>query len=450
MASKDITIQSVFDSVPRVSSYQYWICTICFLVVFLESFDQTIIGVTVPKIADFLHTTPGALGYAMSASLAGSIVGAVVLGMLADRFGRKWMLFLCAVLFGLFTLLTIFITNVGQLALFRFIAGIGIGGAVPNAVAFGSEYAPSRLRKTFAATMYAGAPVGATLAGLVAAYFIPHYGWQSLFLLGGIVPLIIALITLGFLPESLEFLASKSKNQQRIRKTVLRVAPAIGKDQDYRFTTSEVKLPGVPAKHLFTGGRALTTILLWIAMAGGLYLLYVLVSWAPTLLHKSGATVVQYSIAFAALNFGAAISFVSVGRLMDMGNPFRILQVAYILSFLSLVVFGLLAGGSLLTVAAISVVCGFFVNGSFAGLLAIATVSYPSDIRGTAIGWAYAIAKFGGMLAPVVGGFLLTLGWTVRGICGVNALVALLVALVILILGGRVAAYVTSPKRQAA
>ena len=99
MGNKDITIQSVFDSIPRVSSYQYWICTICFLVVFLESFDQTIIGVAVPKIAEFLHSKPSALGFAMSASLAGSIFGAVVLGMLADRFGRKWMLFLCAVLF---------------------------------------------------------------------------------------------------------------------------------------------------------------------------------------------------------------------------------------------------------------------------------------------------------------------------------------------------------------
>jgi AAHS family 4-hydroxybenzoate transporter-like MFS transporter len=253
-----------------------------------------------------------------------------------------------------------------------------------------------------------------------------------------------------FLPESLEFLASKGSNQQKIRKVVTRVAPAIGRDQDYRFTLSEVKLPGVPAKHLFTGGRALTTILLWIAMAGGLYLLYVLVSWAPTLLHKSGATVVQYSIAFAALNFGAAIGFFLVGRLMDMGNPFRILQIAYILSFLSLVVFGMLAGGLLLTVAAISVICGFFVNGSSAGLLAVATVSYPADIRGTAVGWAYAVAKFGGMLAPVVGGFLLTLGWTVRSICGVNALVALLVALLVLILGARVAVYVTSPKLSAA
>ena len=143
MGNKEITIQNVFDSIPRVSAYQYWICTLCFLFVFLESFDQTIIGVAVPKIADFLHTKPGALGFAMSASLAGSIVGAVVLGMLADRFGRKWMLFLCAVLFGLFTLLTVFISSVEQLAIYRFFAGIGIGGAVPNAVAFGSEYAPS-------------------------------------------------------------------------------------------------------------------------------------------------------------------------------------------------------------------------------------------------------------------------------------------------------------------
>jgi AAHS family 4-hydroxybenzoate transporter-like MFS transporter len=442
VANKEITIQNVFDSVPRVSPYQVWICAICFFTVFLESFDQTIIGVAVPSIATFLKSKPAVLGVAMSASLAGAIFGAVVLGMLADRFGRKWMAILCAALFGLFTLFTVWITNVGQLTVFRFFAGIGIGGAVPNALAYGSEYAPSRLRKTFAATMYAGAPVGAMVAGFIAAYFIPHFGWQSLFLAGGIVPLIIALIVMAFLPESLEFLAGRGGKQERIRKTVARIAPAVAADKDYNFIATQKKHKGAAVKHLFTEGRLLNTIILWFAMGGGLYLLYVLVSWAPTLLKKSGATVVQYSLAFAFLNIGSAIASVTLGRVMDKTNPFRALQIAYIFACMSLVSFGLVAGSSLLTVACMSVVAGFFVNGSNTGLLALCTVSYPADIRGTAIGWAYAVAKFGGMLAPLVGGLLLTMGWSVTQICSANALVALFVVLLILILQRRLAGYV--------
>ena len=165
MASKTVSVREVFDANPVASSYQIWVCFLCFLVTFLDGFDLTVIGVAMPKIADFLHSKPNALGLAMSASLVGSAIGAVIMGMLSDRLGRKWMLVVSAFVFGLFTFLTIFITSVGQLALFRFIAGLGLGGAVPNALAFGSEYAPNRLRKTFAATMFAGIPMGATIAG---------------------------------------------------------------------------------------------------------------------------------------------------------------------------------------------------------------------------------------------------------------------------------------------
>jgi len=432
MATKEITVQNVFESVSGASSYQLWVCFLCFLVMFLDGFDGTILGVALPEMAEYLHANMTAMGLAGGAGSLGPLIGAVLLGMAADRFGRKWALVACSFVFGVFSLLTVFITNVEQLVLLRFIAGIGLGGAIPNALAFGSEYAPSRSRKTFVASMYAGVPMGATVGGLVAAYFIPSFGWQSLFVLGGTVPIAIALVAAVLLPESLEFLAGKGGNDERIRKIVARTAPAIAADRDYMFIPTIKKLPGARFKRLFTEGRAFITVLFWIALMGGFYSLVILVAWAPALLHKSGATVVQYSLAFACLNFGSVIASVTVGRLMDKSSPFRILEAGFVIAF------GLLAGGSLLTIAAVSVVAGFFVNGSYSGLLTITTISYPTDIRGTATGWAYGIGRIGAIVAPVAGGFLLTRGWSVTGICTTTAFVSLYVAAILVILQWRV------------
>ncbi len=438
MAGKAVSVEEVFDT--GISSYQIGVCVLCFLVTLLDGLDLTVVGVAIPKIAEFLHTKPGAFGIAMSASSVGAVIGSVVLGMAADRFGRKWMLSVSAFIFGLFTLLTVWITSVGELTLFRFIAGLGLGGAIPNALAYGSEYAPSSLRKTFVTTMFAGMPVGAMLGGLIGAWFIPRFGWPSLFVLGGGIHILISFVTAAVLPESLEFLVQKGKDKVRIRHIVAKIAPALAKDEEVEFRSAQKKLPGAPLKNLFTERRALMTILFWIVLVGGGYLASTLSSWAPTLLHKSGASVVQYSLAFAAYNFGSIVAFILVGRLLDLSDSFIILPIGFVLGFASLVGFGWVAGSSLLIVACLSVACGFFINGSQTGTLGLATVSYPTSVRGAAVGSAYAAARVGTIIAPLAGGHLLNLGWSVTRICSTSALAALVSAVFLLALRGRVAA----------
>jgi AAHS family 4-hydroxybenzoate transporter-like MFS transporter len=442
MAMKKVSITEIFDT-SQFTSYQFKVCFLCFLVTFLDGFDLTVIGVALPKMADFLHVKPSALGLALAAGQFGPLIGAIVLGTLADRFGRKWMLFVSTIIFGVFTLMTAFITSVEQVALYRFLGGLGLGGAVPNALTFGSEYAPTRSRATFVTTMYAGMPGGSVMGALSAVWLLPHYGWQSVFLLGGGIPILIALAVALFLPESLEFMVKKGKDKLQTRRIIARIAPALAADEHVEFYSTGKVLPGVPMKHLFMEGRALTTILLWLALIGSLYSLWVLTSWAPTLLRKGGATVQQYSLAFACLHFGSFVATITFGRVMDKFNPFRVLMVGYIVGALSLAAFGLTAGGSFLTIAALSVVCGAFINGSNSGLLAVATTFYPVDIRASGIGWAYAVAKIGAMLAPAVGGFLLTQNMSVSRICGYQAVVGLFVAVLLIFLHGRA-------KRQAA
>jgi AAHS family 4-hydroxybenzoate transporter-like MFS transporter len=447
VTAREITINEALDSVSGTSSYQLWVCFLCFLVTTLDGFDLIVIGVATPKIAEFLHITMKTLGLAIGIVTFGPLIGALLFGMPADRVGRKWMLSVSALVFGLATLLTAFISNVGQLSVLRFFTGLGAGGAVPIALAFGSEYAPSRLRKTFVASMYMGMPVGGTVGGLVAAYCIPRWGWQSLFIFGGITPMVVALIAMAFLPESLEFLAVRGGKEERIRKTMARMAPRIASDPDLRFMPSEKKPPGVPFTHLFLEGRASVTILFWLIMLGSLYILSLVVGWAPTLLHKSGASVVQYSIAFAFFNFGSVVATFIIGRLMDKANPFRLLEGLFVLAFASLAIFGVFAVGSFPTVTCTSILCGLFVAGSFSGLLALLTVSYPPYMRSTAVSWAYAIARIGSLLASAIGGYLITIGWSVTRICGTNAVVGLIVAALIIVLQWRLTAQASMGSR---
>ena len=435
MASRSVSVSEVLDSRP-FTSYQVLVGILCFCCVLLDGFDLTVIGVAVPKIADFLRVKPPALGLAISAGQFGPLIGAAFLGMLADRVGRKRMLVVCALGFGLFTLLCAYITSVEQLALFRFIAGLGMGGAVPTAIAFGTEYAPTRSRATVATAMYAGVPVGATVSGLAAVYLLPHFGWQSLFVMGGGIPVVIAIVMALLLPESPTFLVRREeKGQAKVRRIVAKIAPAFAKDKDVEFCSTDIRRPGVPVKHLFLEGRATTTVLLWISFFLGYYLIYLMLSWAPTLLKKSGASVQQYSMAFALINFGSAIATVTVGRLMDKAkNPYRILQGGFILGFLSMVAFGLFATSPFLVIASLSVLCGLFINGTVSGLVALVTLSYPVDITGSAVGWAYAIGRSGSTVAPLIGGIFIGLNWTVFEICGSNAVGALIIVGIIAIL----------------
>ena len=429
--NRTVSVSEIFDTNP-FSSYQVWVCFLSFCIMFLEGFDMMIIGVALPKIADFLHSKPSALP-GFERRPGGAAGRRRWPGHGSRPRGRKRTLFLSAIVFGIFTLMTAYITSVQELALLRFLAGIGLGGAIPNALAFGCEYAPGRMRTILATTMYAVWPSALRPPGFRPCTY-SAYGRQSLFVLGGIVPIVIGVV-LGFLlPETLDFLVRRGKDKELVRRIVSRIAPALGRDEGVEFCSTEKKLPGAPVKHLFLEGRAFTTIMLWLCFLASFFILWIILAWAPTLLRKGGATPQQYSIAFAALNLGSVIATLLIGRLMDKVNPFNILKVAFVLAFISVVVFGLFSTSSLLVVSIICVVMGFFVIGGNSGLMGLATVSYPSDIRGSGIGWAYGVGKIGSLLAPAAGGFMLSQHWSVSQICNTNALAALFVAVIVMIL----------------
>lgn len=433
---KIINVNEVFDDLP-FSFYQVWVCLLCFSVVFFDGFDLTVIGVTIPKIAEHLNATPAELGLAISAGQLGPMLGAVIIGMLADRLGRKKTMFFCALVFGFFTFMISHISSVQELALYRFLAGLGMGGAIPNALAFGSEFAPSRSRASLSLYMWAGMPTGAMIAAFAAAYLLPHYGWQSVYYIGGLAPVVIAFMVLLFLPESLHHLVRNGSKEalSKAYRILGRIDKNLPSANNLKLTAPCAnKEKGGPLKALFSGDLKLTTLLIWALFYLSFYLLWILFSWVPTLLKQSGATVQQYSMGFAFIHMGSVIACFCIGRCMSKFEKLNVVKFLFIGAFVSMLAFGYFSSSSFAIVIVVSIFTGMLVNGGNSSLMGLASSVYPSEVRATGIGWAYGIGKIGSLIAPVIGGLYLSRNWSVFKICAINGSSALVIAILVIVL----------------
>src|SRR5579871_3417149 len=218
-----LEVHNFIDEHP-FSRFQILIIVLCAAVLWMDGFDAQAMGFVAPALVRDLHISRAALGPVFSSGLLGIMIGALVFGPLADRFGRKPILVFCTLLFGLFSLLTASAVTLQTLLIYRLITGFGLGGAMPNAIALTSEFMPKRFRATAVMIMFCGFSVGAAVGGFAAAGLIQRFGWQSVFLTGGAVPMVIAVFLIVLLPESIRFLLLKGGDPERVRKYLSRIA----------------------------------------------------------------------------------------------------------------------------------------------------------------------------------------------------------------------------------
>ncbi|MFK0091390.1 MFS transporter [Pseudomonas sp. NPDC090592] len=407
---KSLDVQSFINQQP-LSRYQWRVVLLCFLIVFLDGLDTAAMGFIAPALSQEWGIDRASLGPVMSAALIGMVFGALGSGPLADRFGRKGVLVGAVLVFGGFSLASAYATNVDQLLVLRFLTGLGLGAGMPNATTLLSEYTPERLKSLLVTSMFCGFNLGMAGGGFISAKMIPAYGWHSLLVIGGVLPLLLALVLMVWLPESARFLVVRNRGTDKVRKTLSPIAPQVVAEAG-SFSVPEQK--AVAARNvfavIFSGTYGLGTVLLWLTYFMGLVIVYLLTSWLPTLMRDSGASMEQAAFIGALFQFGGVLSAVGVGWAMDRFNPHKVIGIFYLLAG----VFAYAVGqslGNITVLATLVLIAGMCVNGAQSAMPSLAARFYPTQGRATGVSWMLGIGRFGAILGAWSGATLLGLGW---------------------------------------
>ncbi|VVD73459.1 4-hydroxybenzoate transporter [Pandoraea pneumonica] len=428
-----VDVRDFINAAP-VSRFQIMISVLCFLIVALDGFDIAIIGFIAPHIRSEWQLSMVSLGPLFSAGLLGLMVGAFCSGPMADRIGRRHVLILSVAWFGAASVGAAFVPNVEWLIALRFLTGLGLGGAMPNAITLTSEFSPERRRGTLLTLMFCGFSLGSALGGVVTAYLVAGFGWRGVLAIGGLLPLALVPVLWLALPESVRFLAIRNGTQAQIAAILRRVAPGrIAAGQTY--SVADERSPASPVVQLFHRDYRRGTVLLWLAFFMSLLLLYLLINWLPILAERSGLTLKQASMFAGLLQGGGVLGAIVLGMLIDRFHPYKVVAAAYLLGAVAVASLAVADGAAWLALGIF--VTGFCVSGSQVCANVLASAYYPTSNRATGVAWALGIGRVGAVVGSFGGAFLLSAGWSNAGLFAILAIPAMLAAMSILLVGVR-------------
>jgi MFS transporter, AAHS family, 4-hydroxybenzoate transporter len=381
----------------------FWIA----ITMVIEGNDNQVVGFAAPLMTQALHIDKASFGPVFGVGLFGYMLGALALSAVGDRIGRRRLVIAGAIVFGIFTIATAYCVTLSTLLPIRFCAGVGLGAAIPNAIALMAEYAPKRTRATRIALMFVAYTLGSAFGGFFAAWLMPRYGWTSVFQFGGWSGLVLAAALYFTLPESVRFLAVTHARLGELANTLKRLDPRLQIGPQTKIVADEAKEPGVPVKHLFLEHRATKTALLWLAFIANQMTLIFMTSWLPTVIHENGISLQNAVNTVSLLQLGGAVGSVAFGRVLDRLGVYA-LAAGFLIAIPFVVGLGS-AGVSVALLMAIATMTGFFIAGGQAGINALSGTIYPTYMRSTGSGWAFGIGRTGSILGPVIGGVLLGL-----------------------------------------
>ena len=408
---QNINANEVIDHA-QLKAIHWRVILLSALIIIFDGYDLVIYGVALPKLMVEWQIDTITAGFLGSIALFGMMFGAIIFGSLSDKletygFSRKKLIILCICLFSSFTFLCGYASNPQSFGIFRFLAGLGLGGVMPNVIALMTEYAPKKLRATLVSLMFSGYAVGGMCSALLGMWLVPQYGWKIMFLLGGLPLLLLPMIWL-LLPESIDYLVRRKKTEQAIH-----ILKQIDSNVTYTTQTSislhqaNQTSSKTPVKDLFTENRGPITLLFWGSVFMALVLVYALGNWLPKLMVEAGYDLSTSLFFLFALNIGGMLGAIGGGYLADRFNLAKVLCTLFLSGAIALFLLSYSLPTFVLYIC-IAIAGAASIGGQIL-LLAYMSQFYSSNIRATGLGMALGVGRLGAILGPILCGWLLSL-----------------------------------------
>jgi AAHS family 4-hydroxybenzoate transporter-like MFS transporter len=407
----EIDVQEVIDN-QKLGAARIRIIAFSLIVMFFDGFDFNMVGYVGPVLMEHFQISKAVFGSAISAGIVGYMIGGFLFSDLGDRLGRKRLIIAGVVLFSTLTFACSFVDSLTAFVILRFIAGIGLGGTISNVVALNTEYAPRRFGAKVVGILFVGYTLGGAAPGWVAAWLMQQYGWQIVFTAGSVIPLVTAIIMIFAMTESVKFLATKPHRRGELIEVLTKLAPHLSISPDSRIVLQEELRKGLPFRLLFANGRALDTILLWVSFVCTIAGLFFVISWTPTLVASLGVPSNKAAFVGAMFLTGGAFGCLLIPRMVDKYGVGTV-AISLGLAVPCIMAIGWI-GADPFALMGVIFIAGFLGNGSQVGLNSIAAIFYPTAIRSTGVGCALAVGRLGAIVAPVIGGMLISAGTPVR------------------------------------
>lgn len=398
-----------------------------FMVILFDGYDLSVYGTVLPVLMEEWKLDPVVAGSMGSYGLFGMMFGAIIFGMMADKIGRKKVILINVLIFSLFTFLCAFADNATTFSIYRFIAGLGLGGIMPNIAALITDYAPNKMKIKLVSLTLVSFAVGGALAPTFGVLLIQNFGWESVFWVAG-TPLLALPFTMVQLPESTSHLI-KTGNKEKLFATLNKINPNLTFHANDEIAEEKVTVTKVPLVGLFKEHRALSTVAFWVAFFCALLMVYGLNTWLPKLMIAAGYGLNSSLTFLIALQGGAVVGILALSNLCEKYGSKRVLIPTYIAGTIALSLLGF--GGHPVVIFLLVAVAGAATTGAQVLIQAYVTSFYPAEMRSTGIGIASGVGRLGGMLGPILGGFLLTLtlpnfmNFVIFAIAGVIAAIAI-------------------------
>jgi AAHS family 4-hydroxybenzoate transporter-like MFS transporter len=429
-ATRTINIGDVLEN-SQIGPLHIRVFALCMISLIMDGFDVQVMGYVGPAIVADWKIDRSQLGPVFAAANFGVLLGALLLSMLADKIGRRPVLVGATLAFSALTIVTAYAQTLEQLLWLRFIGGIPMGCIIPNATALVGEFSPKGRKVTLMMCITVGFTGGAMLAGAVALWLIPMFGWRSMFIFGGVIPLVVGLLMAWGLPESLQFLAVKKTRLDQLARWVRQLDPRLAIDSATRFIANEESRGGVPMVHLFHEGRGPTTILLWIVNFTNILILYSLSNWLPTIVTGMGYTLQTANLIATVLQAGGLIGTFGLAWVIARKGFLPTLALTFALATISIALIGQ-PGLTLTALGVIVFVAGWCIVGGQPAINALSATFYPTYLRSTGVGAGLGVGRTGAIIGPYLGGVLLAQQWTPQQLFWAAAVPALVSTAVIL------------------